>query len=1517
MSVREFLIGLSQKGIGLRVEDDKLRVQAGKGVLTPELRDELSARKEEILVFLRSHQSTADASPAPPDAASPTGLIPLSPGQERLWFLDRMSPGTPLYNVHVGLRLRGPLDREVLLRSLAEIVRRHEVLRTRLPEIDGEPRQVIAVADAAMEFPVTDLRELSEEERELALLRCADAHGQAPFDLAQGPLFRADLVMLGSDEVVLLVTQHHTVTDGWSIGVFVQELAASYRAFSRGQPSPLPPLPMQYADVALRQRAWLKGEPARRERAYWKERLAGLSVLQLHTSRPIVGPRTYRGASASFALPKALKDELDALASRAGCSLFMVLIAGFAVLLHRHSRQEDFGVGTVVANRGSGQHGLLGFFSNTLVLRFDLSGEPSFEECLARVRKVVWEAFDHEELPFNEVVNATGARRDGGLNPLVQACFTMENLPLPDLEIPGVKWIPMLHSPDGGVGQMAKFDLGLVMTPANGGLYGVFEYSTDLFDADVIARMTGHFQTLLQAFAADPRRPITVVPLLSNEERRTILVEWNDTAADFPREACIHDLFEAQVRRTPSAVALIGGREAMTYTELEVRANRLAHHLQRLGVRPGICVGLCVERSIDMVVGMLGILKAGGAYVPLDPAYPEGRLKLILEDAEAPVLLTQQRLLESIPAHTSRLLCLDADWATIEAERADAPSRSATSLDVAYLIYTSGSTGRPKGVMIEHRNFVAFSTWARSAFDASDLAGMLASTSICFDLSTFEIFVPLCWGGTVVLAQNVLELPSLPAAGLVKLINTVPSAMAALLDAGGIPRTVRTVNLAGEALMGPLVERIYQLGHIEQVFNLYGPSETTTYSTYGCVEAGSAPTIGRPIANTQVFVLGQGMQPVPIGVPGELYIGGAGVARGYLNRPELTDERFLPSPLSDEAGARLYKTGDLARFRPDGELEYLGRLDHQVKIRGFRIELGEIESALSQHPGVRDAVVSVREDIPGDKRLIAYVVPNVAMALETGELRSHLKRKLPEHMIPSAFVMLASMPLTPNGKVDRKSLPAPDGAQSRANEERVPPRDSDEATLAAIWCEALEVERVGVHDSFFELGGHSLLLYRVLSRIRAAFRVDIPVHVVFHAPTIAELSHAIRSAKAGAAIVTRAPDLDADAVLDRGITPLGGSKRDRGEPRVILLTGATGFLGAFLLDELCRRTQATVYCLVRGADEPSCMRRIVANLEAYGLWEESLSSRIIAIPGDIEKPLLGIGELRFQRLAEEVDAIYHNGASVNFVYPYEMLKAANVLGTQEILRLATRAGVTPLHYISTVSVLPAGAESPIGEDDPLGSSSSILGGYAQSKWVAEKLVRAAQARGLPVCIYRPGRITGHSRTGAWNTDDLTCRMIKGCIQMGIAPALTSPMDLTPVDYASRAIVTLSRKTESIGRTYHIVSPHLVTATWVWSQLCALGYSLKVRPYEAWLDVLSAEASAPAANALASLLPVIQALPPEDRTAAGPRLVRCDCQRVLSALADMDVVCPPPDAALLSVYVAALVRRGFIDPPTGS
>ncbi|QSQ26379.1 non-ribosomal peptide synthase/polyketide synthase [Pyxidicoccus parkwayensis] len=1058
---------------------------------------------------LAQQLQTASHTQAPPiTRASREQPLPLSFSQQRLWFLDQLEPGANVYNVPMVLRLEGALDVSALQRSFEELVRRHEALRTTFHTEGGQPLQVISEPHR-LPLAVVDLSALSAEQRDAEARRLVDLEVQRPFSLTTGPLLRVALFQLSPTEHVLVLNMHHIVSDGWSMGVLVREVVALYEAFSQGKSSPLPALALQYADYAAWQRGWLQGEALRQQLGWWKQALQGApAVLELPTDKPRPAVVSHQGAWHPVHLSRELSQALLALCRREAVTPFMALLAGWQLLLSRYSGQHDILVGSPIAGRTHADfEGLIGFFVNTLVLRTRLDGHASFRQLLAQVRSSTLAAYEHQHVPFEKLVEELQPQRSLSHSPLFQVMLTLQNTSRASssLESSAVGTSALRVTPrDAGI-QTVKFDLELGLTESLEGFSGALGYRTDLFEPSTAARMVRHLLTLLEAVVAQPEQPVSALPLLAGDERRAVLVEWNATGTPRGEEGGLHSLFEQQAALTPDAIALVAGASHLTYRELDARANGLAHRLLSLGVGPEVRVGVCAERSAELLVTLLAILKAGAAYVPLDPAYPRQRLAFMLEDARPRVLVGQRPLLDLLPACDAARLELDSaeTWASPRT----APRSPVGPNHLAYVLFTSGSTGRPKGVCIEHGSAVAFLRWALATFSPAELAAVLASTSINFDLSVFELFAPLACGGSVILAPNALQLPSLPAADRVTLINTVPSAMAELARAGAIPASVRTVNLAGEPLPGALVQAIHQAApDLERVYNLYGPTEDTTYSTWALAPRdGREPDIGRPLTGTRAYVLDTHLQPVPVGVPGELYLGGAGLARGYLGQPELTAERFVPDAFSGQPGARLYRTGDKVRWLEGGTLQYLGRIDFQVKVRGFRIELGEVETAVRHHPAIREAVVVAREDGTGGKRLVAYVVPHEDAALEAAHLRAHTQGLIPEYMVPSAFVVLEALPLTPNGKVDRKALPAPDFTATR-REGFIAPRTGTEEVLAGLFSEVLGLERAGVHDNFFELGGHSLLATQLMFRVRQAFGVKLPLAVLFQSPTVAQLA---------------------------------------------------------------------------------------------------------------------------------------------------------------------------------------------------------------------------------------------------------------------------------------------------------------------------------------------------------------------------------------------------------------------------
>lgn len=1079
----------------------------------PDTFEKLSGKRRELFEMLvkesKKHKTAPQAQVIPRRPSD--GPAALSFAQRRVWLLDQIEPGSSAYNLAGAYRFEGEINQSALEHSLDEIFRRHESLRTVFTEIDGRPAQIIS-QHQKLPLATIDLGELPETDRLRRAYKLAYEEAQRPFKLSQGPLVRATLLKLNAQDHVFAVIMHHIISDGWSIGILVREMSALYEAFCADAQSPLSELPIQYVDFAVWQQQWLQDDKLQSQLSYWKQQLDGAAtVIELPTDHPRPAVQSRNGSTQLLALSKALSESLKALSRAQGATLFMVLLTAFKVLLHRYTGQDDIIVGTPIANRNKVEtHGLIGFFVNTLALRTDLSGNPTFLQALARVREVALGAYANQDAPFEKLVEVLRPERDVSRPPLLQVMFALHNNDIPSLELRGLKITPLsLHS--GAI----NFDLVMGVEESSEGMRVLLEYSTALFDASAVVRMLEHFQQLLEAVKADPNQRIESLKMLGEAERHKILVEWNNTRADYPEHVCAHELIEAQAGQTPDATAVVFGDERLSYSELNHRANQLASRLRRAGVTPDSRVGLCVERSLEMVIGLLGILKAGGAYVPLDPTHPKDRLAFILEDARVSTLLTQKKLLNHLSHSCAQVICLDADWSTIIREEGNALPLITSPNNLAYVIYTSGSTGKPKGVQIPHRALVnfLFSMRREPGLEARDR--LLSVTTISFDIAGLEIFLPLISGASVILASleetvDAVKLRERMTISEATIMQATPATWRMLLDSGWAGSKRLKIFCGGEALEQDLARQLSERS--PEAWNLYGPTETTIWSSIRKINpTDAAVLIGRPIANTKIHLLGKNLEPIPVGVFGELHIGGDGLARGYLDRASLTAERFIPDPFTDEPGARLYKTGDLARYMPDGGIEFSGRIDHQVKLRGFRIELGEIEAVMSEHPAIRKAVVIDREDKPGDKKLVAYLtLTQKSATAESGPvadaLRNLLREKLPEYMVPSAFVVLDELPLTANGKLDRSALPAPEVRAQRVFEA---PRTETQQAIARVWRQALDLSEVGLHDNFFDIGGHSLLLVKIHRHLQQLSSKPISALDLFRYTTISSLAEFI------------------------------------------------------------------------------------------------------------------------------------------------------------------------------------------------------------------------------------------------------------------------------------------------------------------------------------------------------------------------------------------------------------------------
>ncbi len=1059
-----------------------------------------------------------------------TNQFPLSYSQQRLWFLDQLEPGSSLYNIPSVIRLNGSLNVEALVKSFNEVVKRHEVLRTTFTTVDNNPIQVIAET-LNIQTPVIDLQNIPEAERDEEITKLAVEEANKSFNLQEGPLLRVTLLKLKNIEHVLMFTVHHIVSDNWSTGLFVHEILRLYEAFSNNKPSPLPDLTVQYADFSFWQRKWLKGKTLEKQVDYWKEALAGIPpVLEMPLDRPRPSYQTYNGDFITFTLSKEVTNALNDLSRKEDVTLFMTLLTAFQTLLFRYSGQNDICVGSPIANRNRAEtEQLIGFFINTLVLRAGLSDNPAFNELLAQIKETMLGAYAHQDLPFETLVEELHPERDMSHSPLFQVMFVLNNAPVETLQLAGLKF-DLIEIEN----KSAKFDLILNITETDQTLAGKLEFNTDLYNHSTMERFIEHFNILINGVIADPQMRVSDLPLLTKDERQTILSNWNLPPKIYDEKLCIHELFQNQAGLTPEAAALTANGQKLTYKELNDKSNQLANHLIKTGFKTGTIAGICAERSAEMIIGLIAVLKAGGVYLPLDPGYPKERLDYMLEDSEAPYLLTQQSLLNEFSERGLKIISLDSDWGKIETESAANPGTKINPGDAAYIIYTSGSTGKPKGVLVGHKAIANHCCDMRDYYELSVDDNVLQFAALNFDASLEQILPTLISGASLVMRdeeiwatsefhkkvnEHSLTVINLPTAYWRQLANEWSKSPEL------IPQNLLRLIIIGGDLMG--IEALNQWQKTQmngvRLLNAYGPTETIITATTFEIPADfnqktnySRIPIGKQRANREIYVLDSFGNPVPVGAPGELHIGGGTMAKGYLNRPELTAEQFIANRFNQKPGERLYKTGDLVRFLPNGNLEFLGRVDQQVKIRGFRIELGEIETALRQFPAIDEAVVIALEDKPGEKRLAAYYVSKENTDPSINELRSFLKNKLPEYFIPSVFMALDSMPLSPAGKINRKALPKPDQERPELSAVYVEPRTPTEEKLADIVKEVLDIKRVGIYDNFFELGGHSMLGTQVISQIRDIFEVEVPLRALFENPTVEGIAHAITEIQAEA-----------------------------------------------------------------------------------------------------------------------------------------------------------------------------------------------------------------------------------------------------------------------------------------------------------------------------------------------------------------------------------------------------------------
>ncbi|HEU4423679.1 MAG TPA: amino acid adenylation domain-containing protein, partial [Pilimelia sp.] len=1405
---------------------------------------------------------------------------------------------------------------------------------------DGAPVQVVDPAAA----PVLSRHDVSGhpvDAREAAAAAIARAETDRPFDLGAAPLLRATLIRVGERDHLLVLCAHHIVCDDLSLGIVVRELLAAYPAVSSGRPPELGPAPVQFPDFVHWDAGRREPDRIRAHEAYWRRQLAGApTLLELPTDRPRPPAARLRGDARGFDLSPELSAAVASAARRSGGTPFMVLLAAFQVLLARYSGQDDIVVGAPVANREMPEvESAVGMFVETVVLRADLAGNPTAGDTLARVRETCLDGLAHAEFGLDRVLEVVRPAREASHNPLIQVMFVLNPAPAaPSVSELDVRPVPMGTVP-------ARFDLTLVLTEGSGGYAGRIDYDTDLFDAATIDRMAASLRRILAALVADPGVRIHDIPLLDDAQLRALAGAEAAPAV----EAYADELIAQQAARTPAAAAVTAGGETLSYRELDRRANDLAWRLREAGIGPEERVALALRAGTDAMAGLLGILKAGAAYVPLDPADPPARLAATLADTGARILVTAHRFADRFPDFDGTVI--DPAGIEVDGLRAVAPPPIDRRPEhLAYVIYTSGSTGEPKGVMVTHATLARFAVSFRDRHGFGPDQRLLMLPPLSFDASVGDIFPALISGATLVVhpdpaALSGRELLRWCAEHRITAVDTAsalwqhwvddladgagPLDGAGLLDgadtAGAVPPEAlpSMVMVGGDSVRLDTLRRWARAtGGRIAFYNHYGPTEATvcatTYETVDGSEAGESGTlpIGRPLPGVRTYVLDRWLRPVPVGVPGELWIGGDCLARGYLGRPGLTAERFVPDPFADRPGQRLYRTGDLVRVRPDSQLEFIGRADRQVKIRGRRVEPGEVEACLARHPGVAETVVVARDLNTDAARLVAYVVPRTAHAVPrtavpvtAAALGEHVRAHLPAALLPGAYVILDALPLTRHGKVDLDALPAPDPAAARPP--YVAPRSDVEARIAAMWAEALGVPEVGVHDDFFSLGGHSLLATSVMPRIAEEFGVSLPVRALVEAADLGDFAAAVaRAGDSGAPAAGHpdVPDLRAEAVLPDDVCA-DLVPAPPGAAGAVLLTAATGSLGGRLLADLLHRTDARVYCLVRAASCEAAAERLRRALEHLGEWRPEYATRLVAVPGDVSQPRLGLAVDRYADLSESVETVYHIASLVNVVHPYRRLKPANVTGTVEVLRFAGHLRVKPVHHVSTLGVFlgTAYARRLVRETDIPDDPTGIASGFAQSKWVADALARAARDRGLPVTIYRPARISGDSRTGEYRTDDLFCRLLHSYVEVGCAPEAGPAIDMTPVDHLAAAIGYLSRQPGSANRDFHFHNARTLPVSAVPECLRDAGFDVVAVPAAEWGERVRAAAARGEAGTLAPFAGY--ALP------IGPDSPRFDCGDTEAALTRGGLSCPSADTVLLRRYVDHLIRTGFLPAPT--
>lgn len=1408
MNANDVLAEVGRQKIQIVVDGDNLQITPPQdNTISPEFLQQIKKHKQALIAYLKNQPAHE---PPPLKPVSREDDIPLSFAQQRLWFINQFEEGRDAsYNLPWALRLSGTLNIPALQKTFQTIVNRHETLRTTFKTVEGKGVQVIAET-LKLEFPVIDVT----EDEVPGYLQDNVNH---IFDLSAGPLITVRLLKLAEQEHILLINMHHIISDGWSGGVLIREMTALYSAYSKGKPSPLAPLAIQYADFSVWQREWLQGEVLEQQLNYWKQQLEGApALLELPTDYPRPAQQSHRGAMENLQIPKELSNQIITMARRERVTLFMLLMAAFQVLLSRYSGQTDICVGAPIANRNRQVlSDLIGFFVNTLVIRTRVDNQLTFKDLLQQVKTTAFAAYRYQDLPFEQVIEALNPERSLSYAPLFQVMFALQNMGNEALTFDD-----LVVSPVQTDTQTAQFDLSLFLSETNEGLTGAIVYNTALFKAATIRQLLCHYQLLLKAIVENPEKKIFDFPLLTKDERHQLLVNWNNTNTSYQKVQNISQLFERQAQKTPNNVAVVFENNHLDYQSLNEQSNKLAHYLIEKGVKADARVGICVERSLEMVVGILAILKAGGAYVPLDAKYPKDRLSYMMSQADVTILLTQCALQGQLPPHKHTIyLDDDSEWHTNNSIVNNNPVSQIQPEHLAYVLFTSGSTGKPKAVAMPHQALINLIQWQLQNSICEEKTKTLQFSPISFDVSFQEIFSTWCNGGALVLISEDMRrdpflLWDFIAEEKINRVFMPFIALQQLAEACNAIKSEKTITdlkeiiTAGEQLqITPLIRKLFKQLPECKLYNHYGPSEShvvTALELKGSPETWEPlPTIGTPIANNVIYILDNGLRPVPIGVFGEIYIGGIGLARGYLGREDLTRERFIANPFGS---GRLYKTGDLGRYRADGTIEYKGRVDNQLKIRGFRIELGEIENALTSQQGVQEAVVVAynRSEEGKDKYIAAYVVTEKGVTLGKDKLEEAMQELLPEYMLPSVITFLDKLPLTPSGKIDRRSLPKPDTGLL-FTKDYVAPNKEIEKKIVNVLADVLTLpeEKIGINNNFFDLGGHSLVALKATIAMREKFNIQCSIKNFYTASDIKKLAELIEEKEEDEIVSI------SEANLDDDLKPCGEiSPHDR--PENIFLTGCTGFIGRFLLRELLDHTNATIYCLVRADNDSDALARLKSIMSKWDLWRESDEGRIKVVCGDLAKQKLGMAEDSYNYLSNSIDMIFHNATHMNHLATYSTLKAANIDGLKDIIRLASTGKQKLIQYISTTGIFTSAENGSNRVDESSSIDSQVhyhSNGYIASKWVSEKLLMNARERGIPSNIYRLGFVSGDSKSGRSDSAQWLTRLMRICVDLNCAfdDKGAKWLSILPVDFVSLSVVKLAIS-PYMNEIFHIDSP---------------------------------------------------------------------------------------------------------------